>query len=64
MNWLRNLWKVRFYAAFALLTYGGFVWAGLSGNRWLGSDDENQENLNGSSGHARSSGGRATYFHK
>ncbi|RSK33828.1 hypothetical protein [Hymenobacter metallilatus] len=63
MDWLRSLWKIRFYALFAALTYGGFVWAGLSGLRLLGDDNEQEPNLNGTGG-SHGSGGRATYFHK
>jgi hypothetical protein len=62
MDWLRSLWKIRFYALFAALVYGGFVWAGLSGIRLLGDDNEAEQNLNGTRSHG--SGGRASYFHK
>ena len=63
MDWFRSLWKIRFYALFAVLVYGGFVWAGLSGLRLLGDDNEASPNLNGT-GRAHGSGGRALYFHK
>ncbi|WP_324671184.1 hypothetical protein [Hymenobacter sp. GOD-10R] len=63
MNFLRQLWSIRYYAFLALLGYGTFVWAGLTGTRLLGDDNESTENINGNS----SSGGRAghgTYYHK
>ncbi|WP_139923738.1 hypothetical protein [Hymenobacter sp. DG01] len=63
MDWLRSLWKIKFYALFALLIYGGFLWSGLHGSRWLGSDDENTENLNGNS-HTTGTGGRNSFYHK
>lgn len=63
MDWFHSLWKIRFYVLFAALTYGGFVWAGLSGRRLLGDDNEAEQNLNGNGG-SHGSGGRATYFHK
>lgn len=62
MDWLRNLLSIRYYVVAALLVYGAFVWAGLSGTRLLGDDNENTENLNGNSNH--SSGGHARFYHK
>lgn len=58
--------KLGLYAVLMLLAFGGFVWAGLTGTRLLGDDNESTENLNGTGG-ARSSsghGGRALYYHK
>ncbi|GAA4374856.1 hypothetical protein [Hymenobacter koreensis] len=56
--------KFRLFAAVALLALGGFVWAGLTGTRLLGDDNESTENLNGYGG-ARSGGGSGVrYYHK
>jgi len=60
---LRQLWSIRFYALLALLGYGSFVWAGLTGTRWLGDDNESTENVNGNS-HSSGHVGHSTYYHK
>jgi hypothetical protein len=60
---LHHLWSIRYYAVIVLLGYGTFVWAGLTGTRLLGDDNESTENLNGN----RLAGGRAghgIYHHK
>ncbi|NVO32001.1 hypothetical protein [Hymenobacter lapidiphilus] len=63
MDWFRSLWKIRFYALFAVLVYSVFMWASLSGHRLLGDDNEAEPNRNGT---ARTGGsrGRVMYFHK
>lgn len=56
----------RLYALLLLLATAGFVWAGLTGTRLLGDDNESTENLNGTGGarHSGGHGGRGLYFHK
>jgi hypothetical protein len=59
-----DLSKIRVYAVLALLAYGGFVWAGLHGIRFLGDDNETTENINGTGGHSSGRVGHANYYHK
>ncbi|SHM16453.1 hypothetical protein [Hymenobacter psychrotolerans] len=60
MDFLRSLLAIRYYVLVALLAYGVFVWAGLTGTRLLGDDNENPEGARTSS--AR--GGHARFYHK
>ena len=61
---LKNLFHIRYYLVVALLAYGTFVWAGLTGHRLLGDDNESTENLNGTGSHGSGRHGRGLYFHK
>ncbi|WP_426492640.1 hypothetical protein [Hymenobacter sp. 102] len=63
MEWLRALLPIKRYALFAAVVYVLFVWAGLSGIRLLGDDNEAEPGGSGS-GRTHGSSGRASYFHK
>jgi hypothetical protein len=43
MNWLKQFRPIRFYAIIMLALFGLFSWAGFSGTRLLGDDDNNKE---------------------
>jgi hypothetical protein len=43
MNMLRQLLGIRYYAIAMLLLFGVFSWAGFSGTRLLGDDNDNKE---------------------
>jgi hypothetical protein len=66
---LDELAKIKYYLAFLLVLSGVFVWATLTGTRFLGDDKESRENINGygQGGHSsyRRSGYRSSgFYHK
>ncbi|QDK78991.1 hypothetical protein EXU85_10380 [Spirosoma sp. KCTC 42546] len=63
----KELAKIKYYVVVALLALGGFVWAGLTGTRLLGDDNESIENKQGyygGSGHSGGSRGYSRFYHK
>lgn len=62
---LNQFTKIKYYIAAVLLLFGVFVWAGLTGTRLLGDDDESTETRDGNPGYGGRSGGRASrFYHK
>ncbi|WP_266368295.1 hypothetical protein [Tellurirhabdus rosea] len=61
---LRPFRTIRFYIAFILLLFVGFLWAGLNGVRLIGNDEERTENVNGQGGSHRSGGRTSRFYHK
>ena len=62
---LKELYKIKYYVVAALVALGVFMWAGLTGMRLMGDDNESVENQNsyyGNSGHSGGHGSR--FYHK
>ncbi|MVM37910.1 hypothetical protein GO730_10410 [Spirosoma sp. HMF3257] len=63
----KELAKIKYYVVVALVVVAGFAWAGFTGTRLLGDDNETTEGRNGYSGGASHSGGSRGYsrfYHK
>ncbi|RIV20600.1 hypothetical protein DYU11_21390 [Fibrisoma montanum] len=63
---LNEIRKIRYYAVAVLVALGMFAWAGFTGTRLLGDDDERVETKQGYYGRSGSSGGyrRTGFYHK
>jgi hypothetical protein len=66
MNMGKEFAKIRYYVVAAMVMLGVFAWAGFTGRRLLGDDNESQETTNGYYGRSGYSGGHGTsrFYHK
>lgn len=63
----KELIKIKYYVVVGLLAVGAFAWAGFTGTRLLGDDNQTTEGRNGyesGSGHSGGSRGYSRFYHK
>jgi hypothetical protein len=63
---LDEIRKIKYYVVAAVVALGVFTWAGFTGTRLLGDDNESKEGANGYYGSSGRSGGRgySRFYHK
>ena len=62
---LQKLSKIYFYVLIVAIALGVYAWAGFTGTRLLGDDNETVENASYSSGRSGSGGhGYSRFYHK